>query len=163
MKGLREILKWTFAEPQKILKHWIYRITKSIFKPSRFVKCELVFNFKRQLVAGSCKKVFPKCVYYWYNLLQWIFFLFHLITGRHYFLYKFIVTQRFGTTVMLLRLWSVLKEVRILYRYNQNNITMLLIPKVQNKTSTSYLLLASFTFSVCGCLTFSFTNGIFQT
>ena len=29
-------------------------------------------------------------------------FLFHVITGRHYFLYKFIITQRFGETAMLL-------------------------------------------------------------
>ena len=40
-------------------------------------------------------------------------FLFHVITGRHYFLHKF------GTTVMLLRslkqMTNVLKEVGILY------------------------------------------------
>ena len=48
---LREICKRTFAEPQKILKHRIYWITKSIFKPSHFVKCQLVFNFKRQVQA----------------------------------------------------------------------------------------------------------------
>ena len=35
-------------------------------------------------------------------------FLFHVITGGHYFLYKFIITQRFSTTAMLLR---SLKEV----------------------------------------------------
>ena len=29
-------------------------------------------------------------------------FLFHVMTGRHYFLHKSIVTQRFGTTAMLL-------------------------------------------------------------
>ena len=48
---LREICKRTFAEPQKILKHRIYWITKSIFKPSHFVKCQLVFNCKRQIQA----------------------------------------------------------------------------------------------------------------
>ena len=48
---LRGISKRTFAEPQKLLKHWIYWITKSIFKPSHFVKCQLVFNFKRQVQA----------------------------------------------------------------------------------------------------------------
>ena len=31
------------------------------------------------------------------------YFLFHVITGRQYFLYKFIVIQRYGTTAMLLR------------------------------------------------------------
>ena len=34
-------------------------------------------------------------------------FLFHLITGRHYFLHKFIVTHRFGETAMLLCSFSV--------------------------------------------------------
>ena len=48
---LREICKRTFAEPQKILKHWIYWITKSIIKLSHFEKCQLVFNFKRQVQA----------------------------------------------------------------------------------------------------------------
>ena len=35
---LRGICKRIFAEPQKFLKHQIYWITKSIFKPSHFVK-----------------------------------------------------------------------------------------------------------------------------
>ena len=30
-------------------------------------------------------------------------FLFHVITGWHFFLYKYIVTQRFGAIAMLLR------------------------------------------------------------
>ena len=46
---LREICKRIFAEPQKFLKHLIYWITKSIFPPSHFVQCRLVFNFKRQV------------------------------------------------------------------------------------------------------------------
>ena len=36
---LTGICKGIFAEPQKFLKHRIYWITKSIFKPSHFVKC----------------------------------------------------------------------------------------------------------------------------
>ena len=48
---LREICKKIFVEPQKFLKHLIYWITKSIFKPSHFIKCWLVFNFKRQVQA----------------------------------------------------------------------------------------------------------------
>ena len=36
---LRGICKRIFAEPQKFLKYRIYWITKSIFKPSYFVKC----------------------------------------------------------------------------------------------------------------------------
>ena len=71
-------------------------------------------------------------------------FLFHVITGRHCFLNKFIVTQRFITTAMLV---SSLKQVfwkksafyirHLLNNLTGPNITMLLITKVQNKTSTS--------------------------
>ena len=48
---LRGICKRIFAEPHKLIKHQIYWITNSIFKPSHFVKCQLVFNFKRQVQA----------------------------------------------------------------------------------------------------------------
>ena len=47
----REICKRIFPEPQKFLKHRINWIAKSIFKPSHFVKCQLVFNFKGQVQA----------------------------------------------------------------------------------------------------------------
>ena len=49
---LREICKRIFAEPWKFLKHRIYWITKTIFKPSHFVKCQLVFNFTRGQVQA---------------------------------------------------------------------------------------------------------------
>ena len=39
--------------------------------------------------TGSCKNPFLQCVFYWYNLLRWMFFI---LCGRHYFLWKFIVT-----------------------------------------------------------------------
>ena len=55
---LRGICKRIFAEPQKFLKHRIYWITKSIFKPSHFVKHQLVFNFKRQVQAHYIIVVF---------------------------------------------------------------------------------------------------------
>ena len=60
-------------------------------------------------------------------------FLFHVISGKHYFLYKFIVTQRLCAIAMLL-FWK--KSVFYIHHLH-NNITMLLIRKVQNKTSTS--------------------------
>ena len=55
-------------------------------------------------------------------------FLFHVIIGRHYFSYKFIVTRRFFASIMLLRFLekNYLKEVRILcplspqHHYNAN-------------------------------------------
>ena len=68
-------------------------------------------------------------------------FLFHVITGRHYFLYKFIVTQKFGTSAMLLHSLRHVswKKSAFYICCLPNNITMLLIRKVQNKASTSKL------------------------
>ena len=48
---LRGICKRIFEDAHKFLKHRIYRLTKSIFKPSHFIKCQLVFNFKKQVQA----------------------------------------------------------------------------------------------------------------
>ena len=52
--------------------------------------------------SSSCKKVYPKFVYHWYNLLRWIFFILR-DNWKQYFLHKFIVPQRLGATAMLLR------------------------------------------------------------
>ena len=54
------------------------------------------------------------------------------------FLYKFIITQRFVATAMLLRSLKQVfwKKSAFYVRYFDNNITMMLIPKVQNKPST---------------------------
>ena len=64
---LRGICKRIFAELQKFLKHRMYCITKSMFKLSHFVKCQLVFNFKgkfRQIIiiAVLILHVSLKCV-----------------------------------------------------------------------------------------------------
>ena len=58
-------------------------------------------------------------------------FLFRVITGRHSFLYKLIITQKFGVTAMLLRsLKQVFWKKSVFYiHYFHNNITMLLIPQ----------------------------------
>ena len=58
-------------------------------------------------------------------------FLFRVITGRHSFLYKLIVTQKFGVTAMLLRsLKQVFWKKSVFYiHYFHNNIAMLLIPQ----------------------------------
>ena len=66
-------------------------------------------------------------------------FLFHVNTGRPYFLYEFIVTQRFGATAMRLRSLKQVFWLKSAFSigYIHNNIIMLLVPKVQNKASTS--------------------------
>ena len=57
----------------------------------------------KPLKVAAAKKYFPS-VYITDTTCFNECFLFHMITGRHYFLYKFIITQRFGTTAMLMLL-----------------------------------------------------------
>ena len=66
-------------------------------------------------------------------------FLFHMILGRNYFLYKFIIAQKYFTTAMLLRsLKQAFWKKSVFYVcYLHNNIRLLLIPKIQTKASTS--------------------------
>ena len=53
------------------------------------------------LKVAAAKKYFPS-VYISDTTCFNEYFLFHVITGRHYFLYKFVVTQWFGATAKLL-------------------------------------------------------------
>ena len=54
-------------------------------------------------------------------------FLFHVVTGRRYFSWKFVITVRFFQPPYCCFLWtSVLKEVHIL-RYLHNNNTVLIL------------------------------------
>ena len=90
--------------------------------------------------CSNCKIFFPKCVcYFIYSLCFDKCFLFDMITGRHYFLYKFIVTQRVFATVMLLHsLKQVFLKKSVFYvHYPHKKITMLLVPNIQTKASTS--------------------------
>ena len=92
----------------------------------------------KPLKVAAAKKSFPSV----YIIATTCFdecFLSHVITERHYFLYKFIVSQRFGETVMFVVFFetSVLKKSAFYICYLHNNTTMLLIPNVHNKVSTS--------------------------
>ena len=92
----------------------------------------------KSLKAAAAKRSFPS-VYKIDTTCFYECFLFHVITGRHYFFYKFIVTQWFGVTAVLLRSLKQVfwKKSAFYIRYLHNNIAMLLIPEVQNKASTS--------------------------
>ena len=78
--------------------------------------------------SSSCKKVFPKWVYHWYNLLRWKFFI-PCDNCKQHSLHKFIVKQRLGATTMLLRSFKqVFWKKSVFYiHYLHNNITMMLI------------------------------------
>ena len=69
-------------------------------------------------------------------------FLFYVITRNNIFLHKFIVTQRLGTTAMLQRSLKQVfwKKSAFDVRYLDNNITMMLIPRVQNKAFHSHFV-----------------------
>ena len=99
--------------------------------PRTFLLC-LKRNVLQSFKKSSCKKVLIRCVCIDPICFEECF-LFHVISGKHYFLYKFIVTQRLCAIAMLL-FWK--KSVFYIHHLH-NNITMLLIRKVQNKTSTS--------------------------
>ena len=74
----------------------------NVLKPSEVVASKVGQNFLPSvyIIGIAC---FDEC------------FLFHVIIERHYFLYKFIVTQRFFAATMLLFFeTSVLKQLRIL-------------------------------------------------
>ena len=93
----------------------------------------------KPLEVAIAKKSFPSaCTFDTTSLNEC--FLLHVITGRHYFLYKFIVTQRIGTTVMLLRSLKQMfwKKSAFCICYLHNNITGLLIPKA-HKTSPKFV------------------------
>ena len=74
--------------------------------------------------------------------------LVHVIIGRNYFLYKFSITQRFGAIAILLRSLRLVfwKRSALYAHYLQNNTLILLISKVRNKCSSSYIF---FKKSVC--------------
>ena len=94
------------------------------------------YNCVAPLKVAAAKKSFL-IVYIidtsWFNEC----FLFHVIAGRYYFLQKFIVTQTFGATAMRSLKQVFWKNSTFYVRYPHNNITMLLIPKNENKASTS--------------------------
>ena len=93
-------------------------------KPSKVATAKYFFPSLCVILYTAC---FDKC------------FLFDMITGRHYFLYKFIVTQRFFATVMLLHSLKqvFLKKSVFYFHYPHKKITMLLAPNIQTKASTS--------------------------
>ena len=77
----------------------------------------------KPLKVAAAKKSFPN-VY----IIDWTCFdecfLFHVITRRHYFLHKFIITQRFGEAAMLLCSLEKIfwKKSAIYIRYLHNNV-----------------------------------------
>ena len=127
------------------------RISRKIFISqffySNFIKFAFLFVLSLFLLAEF---VIPLCTCYFHDFRGFrdfrVFdlafdecFLFHATTGIHYFLYKFVVTQRFGETATLLcSLKQVFWKRSAFYiRHFHNNIRMLLMPKVRNKVSSS--------------------------
>ena len=91
-----------------------------------------LFSYRRSVSrtfkSSSCKKVFLKCVYHWYNLLRWTFFI-PCDNCKQYFLHKFIITQRLGATAMLLCSFKQVfwKKFAFYIHYLHDNTIMMLI------------------------------------
>ena len=88
----------------------IFKINFRSSRPEVFCRKGVLRNFAKFTGKHLCQSLFfnkvaglrQVCI----SLMQIAsmnVFLFHVITGKQCFLYKFIVTQRFGATVMLLR------------------------------------------------------------
>ena len=94
-------------------------------------------NVWQTFKSSSCKKVFPKCVYHWYNLLRWMFFV-PCDNWKTFFIQIYCYPEVWFNGHVLHSLEQVFwKNFTVHIRYLHNNITILLIPKVQYKTSTS--------------------------
>ena len=131
-------------------------------------------NVSQTFISSSWKKVFPKCIHHWYNLLRRMFFI-PFDNWKHYFLHKFIVILCLGATAMLLRFLKQVfsKKSAFYFRCLHNNITMNLIPKEKFKTKLLLLKFSPkemicswcffYTLWFCECSTFFFKNGIFKT
>ena len=96
-------------------------------------------------------------------------FLFHLITGRHYILYKYIVAHWFTATAMLLRSLKRVFWQKSTFCICYSTLTLKCC-QYHYKVSTSSMFLIKFicwqhffTLSVCECSTFFFINWIFKT
>ena len=110
-----------------------YKLSYSVWKETSHKRLTNFF-FK----SSSCKKGFLGYVYHWYNLLRWILFV-PCDNWKTLFFYTnlllpIVLVNRYVAVSIET---SVLKEVRILYRYLHNNIKMLLILKVHNKAFMS--------------------------
>ena len=90
-------------------------------------------NISQTFKSSSCKTFFPS-VYVIDTACSDECFLFQVIIGIRYFLYRFIVTQSFFAIAMFL---CSLKKSVFYVRYLHNKIKMLLIPKVHTKASIS--------------------------
>ena len=108
-------------------------------------------NVSQTFESSSCKKRFPKCVCYWYNVLWWMSFIPCDNWKTLLFLHKFIVNQSlFATAIFLRSLKTVFWKRSVFYfYYSHNNVVILLITKVLNKTSTSNISL-----TICLLITF---------
>ena len=124
-------------------------------------------NASQTLKSSSRKKVFPKCVYIMDTTCFDECFLFRVITRRHSFLYKLIVTQKFGSAMLLRTLKQVYWKKSVFYIYYfHNNISMLLIPQCSyflNVLNKIYFLIAIFYSFSMWMFHIFFINGIFKT
>ena len=75
-------------------------------------------NVSQTFESSSCQKVFPKCVYHWYNLLWWMFFIPCDIWKTLFFVQIHCYPEVwYNRNVAAFFQTSVLNKVRILYLF----------------------------------------------
>ena len=113
----------------------IYLVFSSRKRQIRLIQIKVYYKFfysvwketsHKPLKVTTAKNTFPN-MYIIDRTCFDLCFLFHVITGKHYFLRKFSSTQRFGAIAMLLRsLTQVFWSRSAFYvRYLQSNPSML--------------------------------------
>ena len=129
----------------------IYLVFSSRKRQIRLIQIKVYYKFfysvwketsHKPLKVTTAKNTFPN-MYIIDRTCFDLCFLFHVITGKHYFLRKFSSTQRFGAIAMFCVLWHKCFEAGLHFMSAISKVTlqcftsMLLILKVQNKSSTS--------------------------
>ena len=72
-------------------------------------------SFLQTFNSSSCKKAFPKCVYHWYNLLWWMFFILCDNWEEHFFTQSYRYQEAWcNRHVSAFFETNVLKEVHVL-------------------------------------------------
>ena len=113
----------------------IYLVFSSRKRQIRLIEIKVYYKFfysvwketsHKPLKVTTAKNTFPN-MYIIDRTCFDLCFLFHVITGKHYFLHKFSSTQRFGAIAMLLRsLTQVFWSRSAFYvRYLQSNTSVL--------------------------------------
>ena len=101
-----------FVFPSRVMQRRLMQ-TKAYYKISLF---SLKRSASKAFQSSRCKRVLPKCVYHWYNLLRWMFFI-PCDNSKQYFFTQIYCYSEAWCNCHAAAFFqaSVLKEVHVLY------------------------------------------------